>query len=250
MSRLDAHRDPDRSFEQFLNTRPGGARLARARSLALQFVKGFHAADPARASERALAEGGSPGDDVRERRIGRFAAGYGTVAAWLARDLGSRINLGAVVTAIQWERGAVHVGTRQSAGDAVSAMDARARSSPCRSESCRHRTGEAGAIAFDPSLDRSAVKRKRCAEWKWVPVTATHAPLREPFWTSEHFMRRTKSQNLDRFAFLQTPIPISRSGGPRIRCRRHVVAWTGGTRRGSSRHSRRTDDRSGRWRSG
>src|SRR5205814_3622144 len=61
MKRLDEHREPDRSFQQFLNTRPGGARLAHARSLALQYVKGFHAADPARVSERALAEGGSPG---------------------------------------------------------------------------------------------------------------------------------------------------------------------------------------------
>jgi hypothetical protein len=31
-------------------------------------------------SERALAEGGSPGDDVRERRIGRVIDGYDTLS--------------------------------------------------------------------------------------------------------------------------------------------------------------------------
>ena len=32
MRRLDSNRNPDRSFQQFLNTRPGGSRLARARA--------------------------------------------------------------------------------------------------------------------------------------------------------------------------------------------------------------------------
>ena len=72
MRRLDRKRRPDRSFEEFLNTKPGGRRLALERRLALQFVEGFHAADPSRISEQALSDGGSPGDDVRERRIGQL----------------------------------------------------------------------------------------------------------------------------------------------------------------------------------
>jgi len=231
MSRLDAHRDPDRSFEQFLNTRPGGARLARARSLALQFVKGFHAADPARASERALAEGGSPGDDVRERRIGRFAAGYETVATWLARDLGSRINLGAVATAIQWERGAVHVNARQSAGDAVSAMDARAAIVTVPIGVLQAPHGEAGAIAFDPSLDRERSKAEALRGMEMGAVTRLTLQLREAFWTSERFMRRTKSQDLDRFAFLQsadTDFPVWWTAYPVSAP--VLIAWTGSTR--------------------
>ncbi|HKW47995.1 MAG TPA: NAD(P)/FAD-dependent oxidoreductase [Gemmatimonadaceae bacterium] len=231
MSRLDAHRDPDRSFEQFLNTRPGGTRLARARALALQFVKGFHAADPARASERALAEGGSPGDDVRERRIGRFAGGYESVAAWLSRDLGSQITLGSVVTAIHWERGAVRVDARQSAGDAISDLRARAAIVSVPIGVLQAPRGETGAIAFHPSLDKARTKADALRGMEMGAVTRLTLQLREAFWTSERFMRRTKSQDLDRLAFLQsadpdfpvwwTAYPVS---APML------IAWTGSTR--------------------
>lgn len=207
LSRLDAHRKPDRSFEQFLNTRPGGARLRGARSLALEFVKGFHAADPARVSERALAEGGSPGDDVRERRIGRFAAGYGTLAAWLARDIGSRITLGAVVTTIQWERGRVHVDSRQSAGDTVAGIDARAAIITVPLGVLQAPAGETGGVAFDPSLERERPKAEALRGMEMGAVTRVTLQLREAFWTSERFMRRTKSQDLDRLAFLQSSDP-------------------------------------------
>jgi len=231
MSRLDAHREPDRSFQQFLNTRPGGARLARARSLALQFVQGFHAADPARASEQALAEGGSPGDDVRERRIGRFAAGYQAVTTWLARDLGSRINLGAVVTAIHWGHGTVHVVVRQSAGDASSELHARAAIITVPIGVLQAPRGEPGAIAFDPALDRERNKAEALRGMEMGSVTRLALQLRDTFWTSERFMRRTKSQDLDRLAFIQssdpdfpvwwTAYPVSAPV---------LIAWTGGPR--------------------
>ncbi|HET7199396.1 MAG TPA: FAD-dependent oxidoreductase, partial [Burkholderiales bacterium] len=100
MSRLPDRARDDRSFQEFLKKRPGGKRLANARRLALQWVEGFHAADPSLISAVALAEGGSPGDDQRERRLGRILDGYDTVPRWIARDLTDRIRLGAVVTAV------------------------------------------------------------------------------------------------------------------------------------------------------
>ena len=231
MGRLDPHREPDRSFEEFLKSRPGGARLVSARSLALQFVKGFHAADPARASERALAEGGSPDDDVRDRRIGRFVAGYGEVAAWLSRDLGSRVTLGVVASAIQWERGLVRVVTRQSPGDTASAIEARAAIVSVPIGVLQAPRGETGAIEFDPSLERERSKAEALRGMAMGAVTRLALKLREPFWMSERFMRRTKSQDLDRLAFLQssdpdfpvwwTAYPVS---APML------IAWTGGTR--------------------
>ena len=231
LSRLDSHREPDRSFEQFLNTRPGGARLAGARSLALEFVKGFHAADPGRVSERALAEGGSPGDDVRERRIGRFAAGYGAVAAWLARDLGSRITLGAVVTAIQWRRGRVHVDSRQSAGDSVAGIDAHAAIITVPLGVLQAPAGATGAIAFDPSLERERSKAEALRGMEMGAVTRLTLQLREAFWTSERFVRRTKSQDLDRLSFLQTSdpdFPVWWTAYPVSAPM--LIAWTGSTR--------------------
>ena len=62
MRRLDEEREPDRTFADALarNTIE-----KEDRALAVQYVEGFHAANPAIISERALAEGGSPRGDVR-----------------------------------------------------------------------------------------------------------------------------------------------------------------------------------------
>ena len=68
-------RSRDRSFDDFISTEPGGAAHAAERRLATQFVRSFHAADPARISANALADSGSPGGDVREQRLGRFIDG-------------------------------------------------------------------------------------------------------------------------------------------------------------------------------
>ena len=83
MRRLDPKK-ADRSFADFLAEAPGGRSAAEARTLARQFVEGFHAADTRRISARALADGGSPGDDPEEQRMLRVADGYDRVPAWLA----------------------------------------------------------------------------------------------------------------------------------------------------------------------
>jgi hypothetical protein len=70
MSRLDSKRTPDRSFQEFLDSKPGGPSLARQRTLAREFVQGFHAADMSRVSERALADGGTPKTRKRSARAG------------------------------------------------------------------------------------------------------------------------------------------------------------------------------------
>jgi len=231
MKRLDQKRKPDRSFQQFLDTRPGGARLARARWLALQYVKGFHAADPARVSERALADGGSPGDDARERRIGRMLAGYDAVPTWIARDIGNRIRLGSVVTAIHWQPGAVHVDVRQPAGDSVTALDARAVIITVPLGVLQASLGEPGAITFDPSLDVESTKSEALRGIEMGVVTRLTLHVREPFWTSERFMRRAKSQDLDQLAFLHSTdpdFPVWWTAYPMSAPT--LVAWTGSTR--------------------
>lgn len=229
MQRLDGDRKPDRSFEQFLKTRPGGARLARARTLALQWVTGFHAADPARVSERALAEGGSPGDDVRERRIGRFRDGYDQVPQWIGREIASRVRFGAVVSAVRWQRGAVSLDVRQSNGESVTALDARAAIITVPIGVLNAPPGEPGAIVFEPSLGRDRVKSEALRGMDMGAVMRATIAVRDPFWTSERFMRRARSQNLDRVTFIHTndedfpvwwtPYPVS---APML------VAWTGG----------------------
>jgi len=104
---LDSHRNPDRSFAAFLADRPGGHRLARERALASQWVRGFQAADPRVVSERAMAEGSSPGEE-EERALARIADGYASLINLLAADVPD-IRLGAVVSRVIWQRGQVTI---------------------------------------------------------------------------------------------------------------------------------------------
>jgi len=86
----------DRSFDEAIRARRGRGLSARARAdrtLAREYVEGFHAADPHLISAQALAEGGSPGDEVRERRLAHVVDGYDRVIAWLATPLSARIRL-------------------------------------------------------------------------------------------------------------------------------------------------------------
>lgn len=122
MSRMSAGRDPDRSFHEFLATAPGGRKLARDRTLAREFVEGFHAAYPLRISERALAKGGSPAGDREERRMGRVLDGYDHVPSWLARKPHDSVRLRPVVKHIEWAPGAVHVDTSKGAFSAKAAI--------------------------------------------------------------------------------------------------------------------------------
>jgi len=105
MTLLDDGKKRDRSFQEFLDTHPGGRRLARDRKLARQFVEGFHAADPRLISTRALAQSGTPGEEVRETRLAHVVDGYDRLIEWMAAPLADRIRLGAIVTRVKWTRG-------------------------------------------------------------------------------------------------------------------------------------------------
>ena len=102
-------REPDRPLSALLAERPGGHRFARDRTLAREFVEGFHAAELDRISERAVADGGNPGDDPVEQRMARFVEGYGAVVEWLASPVLRDVQCGRIVTRVDWEAGRVTV---------------------------------------------------------------------------------------------------------------------------------------------
>lgn len=231
MQRLDAHREPDRSFEDFLKARFPHRRHQRARTIALQWIKGFQAADPSRVSERAMAEGGSPGDDVRERRIGRILDGYDRVPHWIARGILDRIRLGAVVTRVVWTRGHVSIETQDPGGASVAAVEARAAIITLPAGVLLAPPYEPGAVQFEPALESNSAKSAALAGIEMGAVLRVVLCVKEPFWTSERFMRREKTPELDRLAFVQstdrdfpvwwTPYPIFTPA---------LVAWLGGPR--------------------
>jgi monoamine oxidase len=101
---------PDLSLDDWLAKKPGGRSLARGRTLARRFVQGFHAADPARASLRALAAGGEA-PTASARCAGRTAGGYDRVPQWLARNL-EDLRLRSPVAEIAWTKGSAELEAR------------------------------------------------------------------------------------------------------------------------------------------
>lgn len=112
LDRLDAQREPDRSFAAFLASRDAADLGEEARVDALAFVEGFHAADPERVSERALA--GIDADDAIEGA--RLPHGHDRLLRHLAAPFEGRIWRGHIVERIRWGRDGVSLYGRRDDG--------------------------------------------------------------------------------------------------------------------------------------
>jgi monoamine oxidase len=216
----------DVPLSDFLDREPGGRTLAAERRLVREYVEGFHAADTHLVSAQALAESGSPGADVRERRLARVVEGYDRVIEWLAKPVVDRVRLSSVVTSVAWEphRVDVHMGT---ANDVITA---RAAIISVPIGVLKAAAGEDGAIRFEPPLEAKADALEHVASG---PVVRVALRFSERFWTSDWFARRHRSDDLDTWSFLHghdrefptwwTAYPLTRPmlvgwcGGPRAR---------------------------------
>ncbi|MEW5914823.1 MAG: NAD(P)/FAD-dependent oxidoreductase [Gemmatimonadota bacterium] len=227
MRRLDAERTPDRSFLEFIEAQPGGRRLASERSLALEFVQGFHAADASRISERALAEGGSPGEDPNEKRMARVLDGYDAVPRWLATSVRDCIRLNQAVTHITWKRGTVRL-TLQSPGGKRSSLTARAAIVTVPLGVLLATPGEQGAIAFDPPIENVLSHARGLTMGNVLRITMQ---FREAFWENDKISTVPEGESLAGMSFLHSRDPdlpvwwtaepiraglfVGRAGGPR-----------------------------------
>jgi monoamine oxidase len=146
-----ASRTPDRPLAALLAERPGGHRYAEDRTLAREFVEGFHAAELERISERAVASGGNPGEDPAQQRMARLIDGYDAVVQSLAAPVRSSLRLGERVTAIDWAAGRVSVSTRRADSD-VTVVTARAAIVTLPISLLHPSARGRGAIAFTPDV--------------------------------------------------------------------------------------------------
>jgi monoamine oxidase len=192
MRRLDEEREPDRTFADALARNTSIEKEDRA--LAVQYVEGFHAANPAIISERALAEGGSPRGDVRERRIGRVMDGYGSIVDALAKGIRQRIRLGAAVKTIDWSPGSVRV---QLTSGAVIRGSAVIVTVPIGVLAAAE--GERGAIKFNPALP---AKESAVASVSMGNVMRIALRFDEPWWTTAQFAAVAGEERLDTMSFL------------------------------------------------
>jgi monoamine oxidase len=199
-ARLGLRRASDFSLQDFFDMRPGGKRLAQERRLAKQFVEGFHAADPRLISALALVESGTPGEDMKESRLGRVIGGYSTLVEWMAAPIADRIRLGAIAARIRWRRGRVVVDVRHSDGRSHVAVEARAAIVAVPLGVLQAPSGETGAIAFDPDLGPA----KRDALESLVSGTAVRVALqlRECAWAADEFAKKVDSDELGTLSFV------------------------------------------------
>jgi len=226
MRRLDAEREPERSFAEFLAMQPGGPRLARERALARQFVTGFHAADVRRIGERALADGGSPGDDPQEQRMRRVLAGYDGVTRALATDLGDAIRLGHVVRRISWAPGGVRVACTSPSGAPLDPVRARCVIVTLPVGVLQAAPPRTGAVVFDP--EPSGV-RAALATLASGSVTRVTLRFDEPFWEDDATVARRAGGPLPQLSFVHgrgDEFPIWWTTHPAHEPL--LVGWTGG----------------------
>ncbi len=183
LRKLDEHQTPDRSFADFLAERAelgkNKRKHQRARAMALEFVQGFHAADPALVSERWLAHGGDPAESPEESRMGRLVGGYDRVTAFLAREVFDAIVLNTVVERIEWGEGVVTVFSCGSDGSEREPISARTVVITVPVGVLRAEAPEPGAITFEPDVPmlRDAVSKLTMGS-----VLRTVFAFRERFW--------------------------------------------------------------------
>lgn len=108
---------PDRDFNSFLDRADGIGEQAKA--FALEYVEGFHAADPSRVSIHSLARAEAASEADEGDRQFRISQGYGALLEWLenqVRQHGVEVRFGTIVDSIKWHRHRVEVAARNRAG--------------------------------------------------------------------------------------------------------------------------------------
>lgn len=145
IQRIDP-RAPDQSFGDFLATQ---TLPESARKLALAFVQGYDAADPAKISAHALRATMMDSDNDGQFRI---APGYMSLVKFLADQAvscGAEIITGAVVRSIRWKPGKVDVTARHNGAKKIFSGDSAVVTLPLG-------VLQSGSVMFDPPLPDKA----------------------------------------------------------------------------------------------
>lgn len=104
---LNPDRKHDRSFDEFLAGKPGGARLRDERELARGFVQGFNGADTRLISEKSIAQQGDPTEGAAN--AARIVSGYAALIEFLRREITGVVRLNVAVKRIVWNDSHVRV---------------------------------------------------------------------------------------------------------------------------------------------
>lgn len=169
----------DESIDAYLARFASDPRVSEARESARAVIEGFDAADPARASVRAIAEEWNSVEGIQAES--RPSRGYGPVMRHLAQGLDPayvHLRLQTVVEQIAWQPNGVVVSARGPAG--ATTFRARRAIVTLPIGVLQQPSGTPGAVRFDPPLPRS--KMQALEHIAMGPVVKVVALFRTRFW--------------------------------------------------------------------
>lgn len=167
------------SVAMFLARFAGNESLRPAVEWTRMMVEGFDAADPARASLKAIVEEWT-GGEVVPRPPGRPAGGYGRLLQSLAdsvKSAGVRLRLDTVVQVVSWKEDEVIV--EASTESVPYRVRARRAVATLPVGVLQAAPGQAGAVRLSPGLES---KQKALDHLIMGPVLRVVLRFREPFW--------------------------------------------------------------------
>jgi monoamine oxidase len=167
---------PDQSFQQYIDASRYGS---ETKQLALNFVEGFHAANPERVSVHWLVRTTAAEEAIDGETSFRMRHGYSGLVNGIAEGIDQRnceIVLNTPVTEIEWQRGAVAVKTPAGTFQARRAI----MSLPLG-------VLQSGSVRFTPPLPPE--KQRALASLEMGPVIRVSLCFRERFWEELPEMR-------------------------------------------------------------
>jgi monoamine oxidase len=221
--------EKDRSFAEFLSAQR--SIQPRLRRLALDFVRGYHAADPDVISAQALAAGDEESRSGAQNRQYRIVSGYGSLVDALRASCGpeSEIRLATIAREITWTRGSVVVHASGPTGAELEPIEGRALVLAVPAAILRAAEDAPGALRFDPPLTRLA---RELAFIETGHVVKIVLRFRERFWADDDWLRaRTagSAQPLPPLQFLHAPgeaLPTWWTAAPARMAT--ITGWCGG----------------------
>jgi monoamine oxidase len=189
--------DRDRSFTRFLAAQKSLS--PRLRKLALQFVEGYHAADPDRISALALEAGDEETEGGDANRQFRIADGYDAlIAAMRTRlDASAELRLGTIVRRIEWDTTSVVVRSESAAAGKLEPIRASLVIVTVPAAVLRADRSSAAGIGIHPPIDELS---KAIGKIETGPVAKVVLRFREMFWDDQGWLvNRSKGQKTHPF---------------------------------------------------
>lgn len=219
MRQVDSMSEADLSVEDFLARHAGDRALEAACSHVRMMVEGFDAADPRRASVRAIAREWNAMDGGQSRP----ANGYGALVALLARaldDAGAFLKLQTAVEAVDWAGNEVRISASTPAGPFQAVARRALVTFPVAV--LQLPPGAPGAVRFAPPLDEKADALRGVASG---PVVKVVLRFRRAFW------EEVQGGRFQQAGFVHSPQSLFPTIWTSLPGRVPLLtAWTGGPR--------------------